>query len=44
MNECRQAIEIKGLTKTYGKNRGVSQISLSVPEGDIFGFLGPNGA
>lgn len=40
----RYAIEIHGLTKTYGKNRGVNDISLLVEEGDIFGFLGPNGA
>lgn len=38
------AIEIKGLTKTYGKHRGVQNISLTVEKGDIFGFLGPNGA
>lgn len=38
------AIEIRGLTKTYGRNRGVEEISLSVEAGDIFGFLGPNGA
>lgn len=39
-----KAIEIRGLTKTYGKQRGVQDISLSVEAGDIFGFLGPNGA
>lgn len=38
------AIEIRHLTKTYGKHRGVEDVSLSVEEGDIFGFLGPNGA
>ncbi|MDO4333337.1 MAG: ABC transporter ATP-binding protein [Eubacteriales bacterium] len=38
------AIEICNLTKTYGKHRGVDRISLTVKEGDIFGFLGPNGA
>ncbi len=37
-------IEIRNLTKTYGKNRGVSNVSFEVREGDIFGFLGPNGA
>lgn len=37
-------IEISGLTKTYGKNRGVTDLSLYVNEGDIFGYLGPNGA
>ena len=39
-----KAIEIRGLTKTYGKHRGVEDISLFVEQGDIFGFLGPNGA
>lgn len=37
-------IEIKNLTKNYGKHRGVKDVSFSVEEGDIFGFLGPNGA
>jgi len=40
----KTVIEIQNLTKTYGKNRGVNDISFSVKEGDIFGFLGPNGA
>lgn len=40
----QNAIELKGLTKHYGKNRGIEQISLAVKEGDVFGFLGPNGA
>ena len=39
-----KAIEITGLTKNYGKHRGVKGISLQVEQGDIFGFLGPNGA
>lgn len=37
-------VEIKNLTKSYGKNRGVIDVSLGIDEGDIFGFLGPNGA
>jgi ABC-2 type transport system ATP-binding protein len=37
-------IEIRNLTKTYGKARGISDISFSVQEGEIFGFIGPNGA
>jgi ABC-2 type transport system ATP-binding protein len=37
-------IELTSLTKTFGKNRGVDNITLSVPEGIVFGFLGPNGA
>ena len=39
-----KAIEICGLTKRYGKNRGVQNISFAVERGEIFGFLGPNGA
>ena len=37
-------VEIKNLTKSYGKSRGVIDVSLEIKEGDIFGFLGPNGA
>ncbi len=37
-------IEINHLTKSYGRMRGVIDVSLSVKEGDIFGFIGPNGA
>lgn len=37
-------IEIKNLTKNYGKNRGIEDISISVKEGEIYGFIGPNGA
>ncbi len=38
------AIEVKNLTKTYGKARGVDDISFSIEEKEIFGFIGPNGA
>jgi len=38
------AIETKKLTKYYGKSRGIVDVSLSVEEGEIFGFIGPNGA
>lgn len=38
------AIEMRELTKTYGRNRGIREISLTVEEGDMFGYLGPNGA
>jgi ABC-2 type transport system ATP-binding protein len=37
-------IEINNLTKTYGKSRGISDISFHVEQGEIFGFIGPNGA
>ena len=38
------SIELKNLTKMYGRSKGVSDLTLNVEEGDIFGFLGPNGA
>lgn len=37
-------IEIKNLTKMYGKARGIEDVSFHVEEGEIFGFIGPNGA
>ena len=37
-------IEVKNLTKQYGDKRGVNNISFTVNEGEILGFLGPNGA
>ncbi|MDP2300592.1 MAG: ATP-binding cassette domain-containing protein, partial [Actinomycetota bacterium] len=37
-------ITTRGLTKFYGKARGVESLSMSVPAGSVYGFLGPNGA
>lgn len=37
-------IELKNLTKYYGKAKGIEDVSLTVKEGEIFGFIGPNGA
>ena len=37
-------IEIKNLTKSYGKATGIIDVSFNVEEGEIFGFIGPNGA
>ena len=39
-----KAIETFDLTKYYGDVRGIEGLSLSVEEGDFFGFIGPNGA
>ena len=39
-----KAIETSGLTKSYGRARGLVDVDLSVEEGDFFGFIGPNGA
>jgi len=38
------ALQIHGLTKSYGKVQALRGIDLEVKRGEIFGFLGPNGA
>ena len=37
-------IEVKHLTKRYGKHTAVDDISFTVQDGCIYGLLGPNGA
>jgi ABC-2 type transport system ATP-binding protein len=37
-------IEVRGLTKTYGDQRAVDDLSFTAPAGKVTGFLGPNGA
>ncbi|MCC6857951.1 MAG: ABC transporter ATP-binding protein [Bryobacterales bacterium] len=39
-----KAVEVDNLTKRFGQFVAVDQVSLSVEQGEIFGFLGPNGA
>ena len=38
------ALELKGVTKTFGGLKAVSNVTFSVAEGSIFGLIGPNGA
>ena len=38
------SIEVKGLTRTYGEQKAVNNISFAIGKGEIVGFLGPNGA
>lgn len=38
------SIEVKGLTKIYGTQKAVDNLSFSIQKGEIVGFLGPNGA
>ena len=37
-------LEVRGITKRYGDNLAVDDISFSVEEGETYGLLGPNGA
>lgn len=38
------AIEVKGLTKSFGSRRVVNALDLQIKRGEIYGFLGPNGS
>jgi len=38
------AIDVHGLTKRFGHKTAVNAIDIAVPEGEVWGFLGPNGS
>jgi ABC-2 type transport system ATP-binding protein len=38
------AIEIRGVTTQFGAVMAVNDLTLDVPEGSIYGFMGPNGS
>jgi ABC-2 type transport system ATP-binding protein len=38
------AVVTRGLTKDYGAGRGIFDLDLEIPAGEILGFIGPNGA
>src|SRR5438270_3053135 len=38
------AVQIHQVTKTFGKHFAVDDLSLEVPTGSIYGFIGPNGS
>ena len=38
------SIKVENITKTYGNQIALNQVSFSIPKGEIVGFLGPNGA
>ncbi len=37
-------IQTNQLSKSYGRSRGILDVTLAIQEGEVFGFLGPNGA
>jgi ABC-2 type transport system ATP-binding protein len=38
------AIDVHGLTKRFGKKVAVDHVDIAVPQGEVWGFLGPNGS
>jgi len=38
------SIQTHQLTKSYGRSRGIIDVTFDIQEGEVFGFLGPNGA
>ncbi len=44
MESSELTVEVENLTKRYGRNTAVSDISFWVRRGEIVGLLGPNGA
>ncbi len=38
------AIELQNVTKTFGEHVAVNGLSLAVPKGSVYGFIGPNGS
>ncbi|ATV30012.1 ATP-binding cassette domain-containing protein [Prevotella intermedia] len=44
VNEAENVIEVEHLVKAFGTFRAVDDISFTVKKGEIFGFLGANGA
>jgi ABC-2 type transport system ATP-binding protein len=38
------AIDVRGLTKRFGRKLAVDHVDIAVPEGQVWGFLGPNGS
>ena len=42
--EADNIVEVKSLTRQFGKKRALDQISLAVPRGVVFGLVGANGA
>ena len=37
-------LEIKGLSKNYGKLKAVQNLNLTIQKGQVYGILGPNGS
>jgi ABC-2 type transport system ATP-binding protein len=43
-NPTMNTVELRDITKTFGSTVAVDTLSLTVPRGSIYGFIGPNGS
>jgi ABC-2 type transport system ATP-binding protein len=43
-SEAPGAVEVEGLTKSFGRLRALDGVSLRLREGEVYGLLGPNGS
>src|SRR5437868_2107469 len=41
---CMNAVHLEHVTKTFGGHVAVDDLSLAVPPGTVYGFIGPNGS
>ncbi|NNC99569.1 MAG: ABC transporter ATP-binding protein, partial [Gammaproteobacteria bacterium] len=41
--ESKYAIDVHGLVKRFGEKTAVNGVSIQMPRGQVWGFLGPNG-
>lgn len=44
LSSMNSVLEVKNLTKSFGRKKAVNGISFSIEKGEIFGLLGPNGS
>jgi len=44
MTAAELAVDVRGLTKRFGDKTAVDHIDITVPKGEVWGFLGPNGS
>ena len=44
MSNREHIVQVKGLTKLFGSFKAVDDLSFTINKGDIYGFLGQNGA
>ncbi len=41
---CEKVIDVRNISKKFGKSSALQDVSFSISKGEIFGFLGPSGS